>query len=302
MSFTTPVVFIIFRRPEVTAKVFEAIRQAQPKKLFVIADGPRADRPGEAEICAQTRAIVDRIDWDCEVFKRYSETNLGCGVNVSEGISWVFDRVEEAIILEDDCLPHPDFFSFCEQLLEKYRDDNRVMHISGNHHLLGYKQRIEYSYYYSRYPLIWGWATWRRAWKKYDFRMENWLDFVEGGWLERFLEDKRATYVWNRNFKNISTNPYTWDYQWMFTCWTQAGLAIHPTVNLVSNIGFGNTATHTSDPKNPWANLPVAALSFPLEHPPFMIRDTYADRHLQNMMFDPSRINKLSMSIGKILS
>ena len=120
MSYSKPIVFIIFRRPDVTAKVFESIRQLRPKKLFVIADGPRADKPGEAEKCAETRAIIDQVDWDCEVFKRYAEHNLGCGVNISQGISWVFEQVEDAIILEDDCLTHPDFYHFCESLLDRY--------------------------------------------------------------------------------------------------------------------------------------------------------------------------------------
>jgi hypothetical protein len=301
MRCQTPIVFIIFRRPEVTAKVFEAIRQAKPKKLFVIADGPRSEKPEEAKLCAQTRSIIERIDWECQVFKRYSDTNLGCAINVSQGISWAFEQVEEAIILEDDCLPHIDFFSFCDRLLHKYRDDSRIVHISGNNNLLNYRKRLDYSYYYSRYPLIWGWATWRRAWENYDFRMEHWLDFLEGGWLERFLDDKRAAYVWYRNFKNIPSCPYTWDYQWMFSCWKQSGLSIHPQVNLVSNIGFGNGATHTTDDKNPWSNLPIEALPSPLQHPPFIIRDTYADRHLQKTLFDPSKINKLSMLIDKLL-
>jgi hypothetical protein len=300
MSYSKPIVFIIFRRPDVTAKVFESIRQLRPKKLFVIADGPRPNKPGEAEKCAETRAIIDRVDWDCEVFKRYAEHNLGCGVNISQGISWVFEQVEDAIILEDDCLPHPDFYHYCEHLLDRYKDDDRIMHISGNQNLLNYNKEIKYSYYYSRYPVIWGWATWRRAWEKYSFTMDNWVEFLEGGWLDRLFDDKRSSYVWHRNLKDVYSNQYTWDYQWFFTCWTQSGLAIMPKVNLVSNIGFGEGATHTSDSNNLWSNLPVESLSFPLEHPPFIIRDAFADHHLQNTQFDPSKINKLSMSINQL--
>jgi hypothetical protein len=301
MSYSKPVVFIIFRRPELTAKVFESIRHIQPKQLFVIADGPRVDKPGEAEKCAETRAIIEQVDWDCEVKKLYSEKNLGSGLNIFQGLSWVFEQVEDAIILEDDCLPHPDFFRFCEDLLQEYKDDDRIMHISGNNHLLNYRNEIKYSYYFSFYPLIWGWATWRRAWEKYSFTMDNWLECLEGGWFDRIFNDNRASYVWYRNLKDVYTNPYTWDYQWFFTCWTQSGLAITPKVNLVSNLGFGELATHTKDPNNPWANLPVADLSFPLEHPPFIITDTFADHHLQNTFFDPSKINKLSMSINQLL-
>jgi hypothetical protein len=301
MSYDTPVVLIIFKRPYVTEKVFESIRQHRPKRLFVIADGPHPGKLDEAEKCAETRAIIDKVDWDCEVTKRYSEHNLGCGVNIFQGISWVFEQVEEAIILEDDCLPHPDFFRFCEEILQKHRGDSRIMHVSGSNNLLYYSNEIKYSYCYSRYPVMWGWATWKRAWEKYSFTMDNWIDCLEGGWLDRFFDDKRATYVWNRNLKDVYANQYSWGYQWFFTCWTQSGLAVMPKVNLVSNIGFGDSATHTSDPNNPWASLPVEALSFPLQHPPFIIRDTFADNHLQNTQFDPSKINRLSMSISKLL-
>jgi hypothetical protein len=302
MSFQTPIVFIIFSRPETTRRVFEEIRKAQPKRLFIIADGPRPNKPGEQARCAETREIVAEVDWDCEVSRSYSEINLGCGVNISQGLDWVFEQAEEAIILEDDCLPSHDFFTFCGVLLEKYRDNHRIMHIAGTNNLINYQIKSQHSYYYSRYPLVWGWASWRRAWKNYDFKMEKWLEFVQGGWLEKLFDDKRAAYVWDRNLGNLAQHPYTWDYQWLFSCWTQEGLAIHPKVNLVSNIGFGDSATHTSDANNPWANLPIEKLSFPLDHPPFVIRDAIADRHLQKTLFDPSKINKLSMLANKIIA
>jgi hypothetical protein len=301
MSLQTPIVFIIFSRPETTRIVFEEIRKTRPKRLFIIADGPRLNKPGEQERCAKTREIVAEIDWDCEVSRRYSEINLGCGVNISQGLNWVFEQVEEVIILEDDCLPCPDFFTFCGDLLEKYRHNYRIMHIAGTNNLIDYRNKSQHSYYYSRYPLVWGWASWRRAWENYDFKMEKWLEFVQGGWLEKLFDDKRAAYVWDRNLGNLAQHSYTWDYQWLFSCWTQEGLAIHPKVNLVSNIGFGDAATHTSDASNPWANLPVENLSFPLDHPPFVIRDATADRHLQKTLFDPSKINKLSMLANKII-
>lgn len=305
----TPIAFFIFSRPETTKRIFAAIRQAQPAKLFIIADGARTERLGESEKCAETRAIVEKIDWDCQVYRNYSDSNLGCGTRVSIGINWVFSQVEEAIFLEDDCLPHPHFFVFCEEMLERYRDDSSIMHVAGNHHLLRYQsQPFQYSYYFSRYPLIWGWATWRRAWQHYDFKMRNFLEAIESGWLERYLKSKREAYVWNRNFgsiyhgSNTDLKPMTWDYQWVFTCWMQAGLAIHPTVNLVSNIGFGAEATHTQDETNRWANLPVASLTFPLKHPPFVMRDEQADRYLQNTQFDPSMLNKLKMRLRETKS
>jgi hypothetical protein len=299
----TPVVLLIFKRPNTTKRVFEAIRQAKPAQLFVIADGPRSEFPEETEKCAATRRIIERVDWNCQVFTNYSDINLGCGKRVATGINWVFDRVEEAIILEDDCLPHPDFFGFCEDLLEKYRHDSKIMHISGNYHLLKYDRfSSKYGYYFSRYPLIWGWATWRRAWKHYDFQMKNLPELIENGWLEKFLENKRAAYVWTRNFYGVYNSLYTWDYQWILTCWTQAGLSIHPSVNLVSNIGFDVEATHTQNNQNYWANLPTQSMMFPLKHPPFILRDTQADRYLQSIQFDPNKLNQAKMKFKQLLN
>jgi hypothetical protein len=299
----TPVVLLIFKRPDATRRVCETIRQANPSQLFVIADGARSNFPEEAEKCAETRTIVEQIDWDCEVLTNYSDINLGCGKRVSTGISWVFSQVEEAIILEDDCLPHPDFFSFCEELLEKYRHDLRIMHISGNYHLLKYNNHpSKYSYYFSRYPLIWGWATWRRAWNHYDFQMKNLPELIEDRWLEKFLENKREAYVWSKNFYGVYNNLYTWDYQWMLTCWTQSGLSIHPSVNLVSNIGFDAEATHTQNNQNYWASLPTKSMIFPLNHQPFIIRDNRADRYLQNTQFDPNKLNRVKMKFKQLFN
>src|SRR5215831_3805810 len=156
----TPVALIIFNRPDVTERVFAEIAHARPRKLLVIADGPRFNRPGEAEKCTATRAIIDRVNWECEVLKNYSDVNLGCGGRESSAMIWIFEQAEEAIILEDDTLPQPTFFRFCEELLEKYRDDERVMHISGDNWLFGQK-RISDSYFFSHYCLSWGWASWR---------------------------------------------------------------------------------------------------------------------------------------------
>jgi hypothetical protein len=299
----TPIVLIIFNRPNTTKQVFEAIRQAKPSQLFVIADGARREHLGEAEKCSATRNIIKQIDWDCEVFTNYSDINLGCGKRVSTGIDWVFSQVEEAIILEDDCLPHPDFFNFCATLLEQYRNEDRIMHISGNMHLIDYNERyLKYSYYFSRYPLIWGWATWRRAWKHYDFQMKNLPELIENRWLEKFLDNKREAYVWTKNFYGVYKTLYTWDYQWMLTCWVQGGFCINPSVNLVSNIGFDSEATHTQNSNSYWANLPTKSILFPLKTQPFIIRDIQADCYLQNTQFDPNKLNRAKMKFRRLLN
>ena len=293
----TPVAFIIFNRPDVTQLVFEEIRKARPKKLLVIADGPCLNKTGEAERCVAARAIIERVDWDCEVLKNYSNVNLGCGKRVSTGLDWVFNIVEEAIILEDDCLPHPTFFRFCQELLEKYRDDERVLTISGNNFQFG-RRRTDYSYYFSRYDHIWGWATWRRMWKYYDFNMKLWPKVRDNHWLfdifgsiQFAIEEGKQCF---RPYGGVENTQYwhdiledtyagkidTWDYQLLFACLLQNGIHVLPNTNLVSNIGFGEQATHTSG-VGKFANMPVYGMDFPLKHPEFIIRDIWADEYTQ---------------------
>ncbi|BAZ53539.1 methyltransferase FkbM [Nostoc sp. NIES-4103] len=295
----TPVVFIIFKRPNTTEKVFEAIRKAKPPKLLVIGDGPRTDRPGEAEKCEATREIIQRVDWNCEVLTNYSEVNLGCNKRVSSGLDWVFEQVEEAIILEDDCLPHPTFFPFCEELLEKYRNDSRVISISGQNVQLG-RKRTKYSYYFSRYNHCWGWATWRRAWQHYDIHMKLWAEVKDSGYLKDILKDPGAVKFWTNYFQKTYENRLdSWAVRWTFASWVQNGISILSNTNLISNIGFGLEATHTLT-ENPFANLPVEAVDFPLNHPPFMIRDDVADHFTQNTLYDPNLKLRIKRKIKKL--
>jgi hypothetical protein len=280
----TPIAFIIFNRPDTTARVFEAIRQAKPPLLLVIADGARTSKLGEVKKCAAARAIIEGVDWDCEVRTNYSDINLGCGKRVSSGLDWVFQEVEEAIILEDDCLPDPSFFQFCEELLEYYRHDTRIMCISGDNFQSG-KKYSDASYYFSRYPHCWGWASWRRAWRYYDFKMSIWPQIRDDGWLDGMLDHKDQIRYWSAIFNNMYKRVTdTWDYQWTFACWIQSGLSILPEVNLISNIGFRDDATHTIE-DSPLANLPVEPLKFPLTHPPFLLRNSEADRLTNEILF-----------------
>jgi hypothetical protein len=280
----TPVVLIIFNRPETTAEVFEAIRQAKPLRLLVVADGPRPDHLGDAERCMAARAIIQPVDWDCEVLTNYSETNLGCRERVAGGLNWVFETVDEAIILEDDCAPHPTFFRFCEELLERYRADERVMCLSGNNFQFG-RKRTEFSYYFSRYNHIWGWASWRRAWKHFDLSMSSWPELQAGRWLEETLNDPQAVRYWTYIFQKAYDGFNTWDYAWTFACWRQNGLSIVPAVNLVSNIGFGPEAVHTKDRSSKFADMPVDAIQFPLRHPPDVTRHIEADEFTERIVF-----------------
>ncbi len=284
---TTPVTFIIFNRPDTTQKVFDAIRLAKPEKLLLIADGPRDGRPGEREKCEQTRKIVENIDWECEVLRNYSDINMGCKKRVSSGLNWVFENVEESIILEDDCLPDPSFFRYCQELLEKYRDDERVMVISGDN-MLFEKNMQEHSYYFTKYVHIWGWATWRRAWKLYDVNIELWPKANEKGLLLGIV-DKLELYQWKNNLNSVYAENFdTWDYQWVFSIWMQSGLSIAPGKNLISNIGFNQDATHTHG-ASIYSNMQTEPLTFPLKHPPYIIRDIQNDKIESRICYKDSK-------------
>ncbi len=270
----TAIALIIFNRPDTTEKVFEAIRQAKPSKLLVVADGPRANRPGEAEKCAATRAIINRVDWECEVLRNFSDVNLGCQKRVVSGLDWVFSEVEEAIILEDDCLPTPSFFHFCQTLLEYYRHDERIMHIGGNN--FQPSSRTNYSYYFSKYNHCWGWASWRRAWKYYDVDMKTLQEYKKLGLINSICENVYEETYWIDKFDEALSNLISaWDYQWTYTCWSQNGLSITPNTNLISNIGFGSEATHTRG-DSPLANLPTTDI-WEVKHPPFMVKNRRND-------------------------
>jgi hypothetical protein len=293
----TPVALIIFNRPDTSAKVFEAIRHVKPSKLLVIADGPRPNRPDDAEKCKAALSILERIDWNCEVLTNYSDVNLGCKKRVSSGLKWVFDRVEEAIILEDDCLPHPTFFRFCEELLEYYRYDRRIMSISGNNFQFG-KNRINYSYYFSRHTHIWGWASWKRAWQYYDLEMKLWQEISNSKWLLSVLKEPRFVKYWDKIFQSCYDDKInSWAYAWTFSCWIQNALTILPCNNLVTNIGFGVNATHTTNQNDLLANMMTQEMVFPLKHPSFMLPNDEADNFTEQLLFNLNFFKKVKIKI-----
>jgi hypothetical protein len=275
-----PVALIIFRRPQFTERVLEAVARVKPSKLLVIADGPRPDRPDDVAACAATRAVIDRVDWDCEVVKNYSEVNLGCGRRPASGISWVFEQFEEAIILEDDCVPNPTFFWFCEELLKKYRDDERIMHIAGS----TYRRRpvqTPYSYCFSQFNGAWGWATWRRAWRYFDASLKLWPQLRDTSWLKDRIEDARGEKYWANEYERAyerGGDVSYWDHQWTFACWANSGLSILPRVNLVSNVGCGSDGTHCFDESDLMSNVPAMEMPFPLSHPPMVLQNRDVDR------------------------
>jgi hypothetical protein len=286
MSSRSPVLFLVFNRPDTTRLVFEAIRAARPPRLYVAADGPRSDRPGDAERCGEVRRIATAVDWPCRLVTRFLDSNHGCRNAVSQAVTWFFDQEPEGIVLEDDCLPEPSFFGFCEELLERYRDDHRVMSISGDNFISSVWQPTE-SYYLSRYVHIWGWASWRRAWQHYDVSMASWNTFDHDDLLRlRFPGAPRAQRYWRRVLDRVSAGQIdTWDYQWVYAAWRQAGLSCMPRNNLVSNIGFGLDATFTKDTEGMHANLSREAIQLPLTHPRHVVGNVAADRWTTRHVF-----------------
>ncbi|MDR1367298.1 MAG: glycosyltransferase family 2 protein [Candidatus Accumulibacter sp.] len=283
----TPIAFFIFNRPETTARVFAEIARVKPPRLFVVADGPRSDWHGEAERCAAARAAVEDIDWECKVETLYSKRNLGCRERVSSGLDWVFEQTPEAIILEDDCLPHPSFFRFCAGLLAHYRGDTRIGMINGSNFQFG-RTRGESSYYFSRSAHVWGWATWRRAWRFYDKTAVAWPTLRENGQLAQVFPSATDYRYWRKIFDRVHRGEIdTWDYQWSLALWGQSMLCIAPNVNLVSNIGFGKDATHTKI-DGICSEMATKTMHFPLEHPAFVLPDSPADLFEMRHVFPTS--------------
>ncbi|MBS3964775.1 MAG: nucleotide-diphospho-sugar transferase [Methylomonas sp.] len=279
VTFNTAVLFLVFNRPDTTARVFEAIRQAKPSRLYVAADGPRASRIGEAEKVAAVRAIATAVDWPCEVKTLFGTENLGCKHAVSRAITWFFEQEEQGIILEDDCLPHPDFFVFCQDLLVRYADDERVAMITGDNFQNG-QRRGDASYYFSKFNHIWGWASWRRAWQHYDVNIALWPEWnCSSHWNDSFQDCIEQKY-WQKIFNAVHQNKIdTWDYQWTVCVWRNNGLTATPNVNLISNIGFGAEATHTLAENNPQSNMPTQSMG-KIIHPLKVERNAEADRYV----------------------
>ncbi|MCP3981379.1 MAG: glycosyltransferase family 2 protein [bacterium] len=287
-----PVALVLFNRPDTTRPVFEAIRAARPPKLLLIADGPRPDRPEDAEGCAAARAVVENVDWDCEVLRNYADENLGCGKRPASGIDWVFENVDRAILMEDDCVPHPSFFRYCDELLERYADDERIAQISGHNFQFG-NRRGPYSYFFSRHNIcLGGFATWRRAWNHFDFEVRGWPELRDIGWLADFLVDQRGVDHWTPLFDRAHAaagEADYWDYQWTFACWAQHGISILPNPTLLSNIGFGDHATHTKSSDHKLANLNLEEMTFPMTHPPHVVPHAEADRFFIDAVVAPER-------------
>ena len=296
-----PLLFLVFNRPDTTAEVLKAIRAQRPERLYVACDGPRSGRPEERETVQRVRQMIaEGVDWPCNLQTLYRDTNLGCKKAVSSALDWFFENEEAGIILEDDCLPHPDFWRFCGELLHKYADDERVFMISGDNFQEG-KHVTDDSYYVSALTHIWGWAAWRRSWQKVDLDLSGYDEWVQRGGLKRLFGPGRWERAWKRTFERYRQGRYnTWDYPFLFAAWKHDQYALLPSVNLVSNIGFGHQgATHTNaDVYNQLSNISTFSLEFPLKHPTYLHHQKSADiRSMRNKLF-PSMSLKFSRLFG----
>jgi len=277
------IAYIVFNRPRHTRETFSAIRALRPLQLYVIADGPRKGNLDDIGLCRDVREIVEKVDWPCEVIRMYADQNMGLKHRVSSGLDSVFGQVDRAIVLEDDCLPHPDFFTFCEALLDRYEEDERVWVITGNN-FQGGRKRGAASYYFSKYNHCWGWASWRRAWQQYRGGLPFWPEWKgSSDWQQRTSDVLERTY-WENIFDMVYRGEIdSWAYPWTASVWYHGGLTATPNVNLVTNIGFGPDGTHTKAHEDQRGN-PAYPLG-PMVHPKYVIQDRKADRYVFDHKF-----------------
>lgn len=273
--YKVPILFVIFNRPEIAAKSFLKIKEIAPQKLYIAQDGARNNVLDESKIVLETRErIMNMIDWPCDVKTLFQEQNLGCGRGVCTAISWLFNSEERGIILEDDCVVDLSFFKFMEEMLELYKDDQRIGMVAGSNLISSYRESRS-SYFFSRYKSCWGWGTWRRSWINIDMDMK---------WRNDYLMDiinnsgyyAKGTSKWLHQLKCIDEDYVSaWDWQWYFSLAAQNQLCVYPSVNLVSNIGNDKNATHTS-----FGSITVKSqeLKFPLTPPLYICPNERFDK------------------------
>jgi len=282
MKIKTPIALIVYNRPLLTAKVFEKIASAKPKKLFLIADGPNLSDSNDIKLCNRTRAIIDDINWECEVLRNYSSRNIGCNNRIITGLDWLFSLVDECIILEDDCLPDISFFKFCQELLTYYEQDERIMMVTGNNPL-GNWIKGNATYHFSNFGGVWGWATWKRAWNLFQPASDAWVNKNTHECIKNVLVNKvHSKHRLNKCIQSFNSQKGSWDYKWSFARLLNSGLTIVPNKNLISNIGFSKKASHTKNESSSRANEPIDSITFPIIHP----LGVYPDRYFDTLKFE----------------
>ncbi len=280
-----PVLFLIFNRLDTTKQVFEAIRQAKPPRFYIACDGAREDKKGEAEKVQMVRDFVlSNIDWKCEVKTLFQEENLGCRLAVSDALNWFFNKEEDGIVLEDDCLPTQNFFNYCSQMLELYKNDTRIGLISG-FNIKGSHKDTSNDYFFSNLGGIWGWASWRRVWKYFNFdSMQNWMNPEV---RNLFLYNYGDTFFQSRNpIYNHMVNKKidSWAYHFSIVRALNSFIAVVPSKNLIKNIGINDlNATHTTSQDFYLETLQTYDnLSFPLKENTIVIPDFEYDYFFLN--------------------
>lgn len=297
----TPVALVIFRRPSHTQQVLEVLAEIRPKRIYVISDGPSQGNEDEALLVQECRELIDLIQWDCEVLKNYSERNMGSRRRVVSGLDWVFETEDRAIILEDDCVPEVSFFKFCEELLKEFEHEPRVAGIGGSNVLEEKTESLVSDYFFSSYPAIWGWATWRRTWSTYSQNLPK-TAVKEVSAHRQFSPSRSNLAYWRGKFGDVSKGLVdAWDYQLAYLCMKSEQLWVIPRNNLISNIGFGAGATHTFDTASVFSRIRVTAASFPLEGPSEIKADPLYDAALQERLHNESALRRLLIKIFRIL-
>ena len=293
---TSPVLMILFNRPKKALKLLNHIKQVKPKRLYIAVDGPRPDHPDDFTQIAENHRIAQEIDWDCTVSTLFQTDNLGCGLGPATAITWFFSQEEKGIILEDDCLPSTSFFRFCDELLEKYEHNTRIMQISGSNFFRGWQNDPNVSYYFSAVGSCWGWATWARAWKHYDFYATGLAELNGKGFLDEYFFSNIIEKLINQ--PNLEKE--FWDFQWDFTKYIHSGLSIVPNTNTVENIGLGPDSTHSFDPKK--YHFPNdKPLPFPLVHPTYIIKDIRSDQRYYQQFWRQSKLAHMKKALKKAM-
>jgi len=292
------ILFLTYKRLDTTRLVFNAICQAKPKKIYFASNA--AKDSGEIINVNKIRDFINEINWPCEIHTLFRENHLSVKYSISSAIDWFFENESEGIILEDDCLPDPTFFQYCDELLEKYRDDKRISQISGVN--LQGNSKTNSSYYFSRNIHIWGWATWASRWKNsYDVEMSSWKEFKQFNSIENIINNKSHKKYWSNIFDEIANDKMqTWDYQWVYANWINYRLSIMPNKDLITNIGFGPEATFTKE-SSPLSNLPVYPMTFPMNHPKYIYPESMLEEEFYNKFNKTNYFRRIKTKILRIM-
>ncbi len=293
-----PVLLIIYNRPQYTKKILKSINKYGPSILYIAADGWK-DKEDRYK-CLSARNQTNHFKWGCPIETVFRKKNLGCGKAVSKAITWFFKNNTKGIILEDDCLPNEDFYYYCDQMLNRYEYNGKIMHISGVNYLPN-KLKKRNGYYFSKMTHVWGWATWRRAWRKYDYKMTRWGTSITKNTFSNNYDVLHERNYWSSIFDIVKKRKIdTWDYQWLYSCWVNEGLSINPGVNLVKNIGIEKDGTHTKNKINGIENK-LEKFSYPLKNPSVVARDINRDRYVIENIFRPKFYSSLYLKIRYFL-